>query len=121
MADRKWKIFETKGNGVGGDLKGLLLEETATGFEIKDPEKQILASTFGMMPTLPFDFHDFDYAGNKWKIEVTGLELGKGGHDAEGRWTRFGGVSPDDDDGTWTAQAGGHDEGAEEDVASAKA
>lgn len=120
MADKKWKVFETKGGSHGKDLDGCLIEETDNGFVFKDKENQTLAGTGRQKPTLPFEFTEFDFEGHHWTISVSALELGKGGKDAAGEWKTH--IIPSgEEDGTWTAQAGGGNEEAETDEESGSA
>lgn len=106
MANRKWKIKKTKGlDGGGEDLENCLIDETATGFEFKDPQKELLSKTpDGLMPTLPFPFPDFVYLGQAWAITVDSLETGTNGKEAHGSWSNP--TRPDGEpDGSWTADA----------------
>lgn len=123
MANRTWVIIETRGGLRGKDLDGCLLEETATGFKFKNPERQTLGTTLGgLPPTLPFEFPEFIFAGHHWSITVDKVEFGKGGIEATGLWKAR--VNPNiEEDGGWTAQAGGGppEEEAEADVTSGEA
>lgn len=108
---KKWKIVSTTGGSPGADLIDCRLKETESGFEFEKPDKTKLSLTRGEMPTLPFSFPEFTYKDQSWVITVTGIDLGKDEKEATGRWRV---PSPtNDEEGTWTGQAGGSGEEVE--------
>jgi len=107
---KEWKIVKTLGPSKGADLIGCRLVQTEFGFEFEKPDKSKLSSKSGLMPTLPFDFSQFDYKGSYWTITVEATETGKDDKEAVGRWKTSKAGTPADEDGTWVAQAGGKGE-----------
>lgn len=118
---KEWKIVKVEGGSRGSDLVGCRLIQTEFGFEFEKPDKSKLSSEGGLMPTLPFSFPEFEYDGHHWTITVDSTETGKKDEEAIGKWKSKTIAPPDDEDGTWVAQAGGKGEEVKTDVSSASA
>jgi hypothetical protein len=122
---KEWKIVSSQGGPSGAELIDCRLVQTEFGFEFEDPQKSKLSSKEGLMPILPFSFSEFEYKGHHWTITVDSAETSddpsKKKNEATGRWKTGKPAPPDDEDGTWVAQAGGKGEDLPEDASSAYA
>lgn len=112
----EWTIRkgDVGGGKSGQELDGcsIRVNEAGTAYEFL----AVVARTAGTeLPTVPFTFAPFAYNGLVWNIEVQRLETDQ----AIGQWgnnKRTDSDAPQDESGTWTAQAGSglpEDEGKE--------
>lgn len=119
-----WKIKKGDVNGgpSGQLIEGVEVRQKAdgSGYELI----AILAETND--PNLPVKFPQFAYRGLIWNMELQNFEGGSTGDQPQGPWgnnAKKGSHGlPQDESGTWTAQAGsGLPEDGKEDAASAYA
>lgn len=122
-------VWTIHANGLTGgndksNLVGCHINTNASGtaYEFTQPNiNNVLSTTSGTsLPTPPFRFPSFSYAGYTWTIDVNSLTAGAGNNEAQGNWSDNNPSISDDETGTWTAQAGttadqDQDEGADTD------
>ena len=126
-----WTIHhgDVTGGPTKSDLHGCLINENddGTAYEFVKSNNVLAACTNnGSLPTPPFSFVDFGLDNYTWTLTVNTLTGGASGNQAQGTWRNNAPNPADDQDGSFTAQAGsgvGGDEGGdrEEDTAAASA
>jgi len=106
-----WTIHS--GDVTGGPTKSNLhgckisVNDDGTAYEFtKGGTVYAAASNNGTLPTVPFSFLSFGFAGYTWTINVTTLTGGNSGNQAGGSWTNDAPSIAGDEGGDWTAQAG---------------
>ena len=111
-------IWTLHANGISGgsngqDLVGCHINQNAAGtaYQFTAPNvTNVLSTTTGTtLPTAPFDFPEFTYAGDTWNISVSTLSGGAVSNQAQGSWdsddeNKIKETGPES--GEWTAQAG---------------
>ena len=128
----QWIIDQTHGGRTGNDLMDCKIKEIedADGlhYELTSRNNELWSVTPGpVLPGTPFEFPKFRIPDGPpwlWEVGVESLDVDQG-NKAIGSWSNNKPKSegpPEDESGTWTAQAGGGmgDDG-KEDVASASA
>jgi hypothetical protein len=113
-----WTIHhgDVTGGPTKSDLHGFHIQEnddsTAYLF-VKGNDTYATATNNGTLPTTPFSFVGFGLDSYTWTVTVTTLTGGASGNQAQGTWTNNAPNPADEQDGTFTAQAGSGVEGDE--------
>lgn len=114
-----WTIHhgDVTGGATKSDLHGCHIQtnddDTAYLFT-KGNDTLATATNNGTLPTPPFSFEGFGLATYTWTLTVTTLTGGASGNQAQGTWRNNAPNPADDQDGSFTAQAGSGVEGDEE-------
>jgi hypothetical protein len=104
-----WTIHHETGGPTKSDLHGLRIttNDAGTAYVLMKGNDLLSSSTNnGSLPAPPFSFVDFDLDTYTWTLNVNTLTGGASSNEAQGTWTNDAPNPADEQDGTFTAQAG---------------
>jgi hypothetical protein len=105
-----WTIHhgDVTGGATRSNLHGcrITTNDSNTAYLFMKGNDQLSSTDTSSLPATPFEFQDFPLADYTWNVTVNTLTGGASGDQAQGTWNNDAPTPADEQDGTFTAQAG---------------